>query len=41
MNLKDICKEIEKAPVEAGAFIKKESEVFDINRTESKGLNFY
>jgi myo-inositol-1(or 4)-monophosphatase len=39
MNLKDICKEIEKAAVEAGAFIKKESEVFDMNRTESKGLN--
>ena len=39
MNLKDICKEIEKAAVEAGTFIKKESEVFDMNRTESKGLN--
>jgi myo-inositol-1(or 4)-monophosphatase len=39
MNLKDICKEIEKAAYEAGAFIRKESEVYDIKRTESKGLN--
>ena len=39
MDLKDICKEIEKAAYEAGAFIQKESEVFDINRRESKGLN--
>jgi myo-inositol-1(or 4)-monophosphatase len=39
MNLKDICKEIEKAACEAGAFIKKEAEIFDINCTERKGLN--
>ena len=39
MNLKDICKEIENAAHEAGAFIQKESEAFDINRRESKGLN--
>ena len=39
MNLKDICKEIEKAAREAGTFIKQEAEVFDINCTERKGLN--
>jgi myo-inositol-1(or 4)-monophosphatase len=39
MDLKDFCKEIEKAACEAGAFIKKEAEVFDINCTERKGLN--
>ena len=31
IDLKDICKEIEKAARETGAFIMKESEVFDIN----------
>lgn len=39
MNLKDICKGIEKAAVEAGTFIRKEAEVFDINLRERKGLN--
>jgi myo-inositol-1(or 4)-monophosphatase len=39
IDLKDICKEIEKAARETGAFILKESEHFDIARTESKGLN--
>jgi myo-inositol-1(or 4)-monophosphatase len=39
MNLKDICKEIEKAAFEAGTFIKREAEIFDINCTERKGLN--
>jgi myo-inositol-1(or 4)-monophosphatase len=39
MNHKDICAEIEKAAKEAGAFIKREAEVFDINRAEKKGLN--
>ena len=39
MNLKDICREIEKVACQAGAFIRKEAEVFDINCTERKGLN--
>jgi len=39
INLKDICLEIEKAAREAGSFILKESEKFDIKQTESKGLN--
>jgi myo-inositol-1(or 4)-monophosphatase len=39
MNLKEICKGIEKAAVEAGTFIRKEAEVFDINCRERKGLN--
>ena len=39
MNLKDICKEIEKAALEAAQFIKKEAEVFDISFKERKGLN--
>jgi len=39
IDLKFICKEIEKVACEAGAFILKESEEFDISRTESKGLN--
>jgi myo-inositol-1(or 4)-monophosphatase len=39
MDLKKICTEIEKAALEAGAFIRKEASVFDINRKESKGLN--
>jgi myo-inositol-1(or 4)-monophosphatase len=39
INLKDICKEIEKVAREAGAFILKQTEGFDISRTESKGLN--
>ncbi len=39
MNYKNICREIESAAGEAGAFIRKESEGFDINRAERKGLN--
>lgn len=39
INLKEICSEIEKAARETGAFINKESESFDISRTETKGLN--
>jgi myo-inositol-1(or 4)-monophosphatase len=39
IDLKFICQEIEKAARETGAFILKESKVFDISRTESKGLN--
>jgi myo-inositol-1(or 4)-monophosphatase len=39
MNLKDICRGIEKAAAEAGTFIRQEAEVFDINCTERKGLN--
>ena len=39
INLRELGKEIEKAARETGAFILKESEVFDINRTERKGFN--
>jgi myo-inositol-1(or 4)-monophosphatase len=39
LELKKICAEIEKVARETGAFILKESEVFDINKTETKGLN--
>jgi myo-inositol-1(or 4)-monophosphatase len=39
INLKDICKKIEKAALETGAYILNESSGFDISRTESKGLN--
>lgn len=39
IDLKEICKDVEKAARETGAFILKESEGFDISRTESKGLN--
>ena len=39
IHLKEICKEIENAARETGAFILKESIEFDINRTESKGIN--
>ena len=39
MNLEGICKEIGNAACEAGTFIRKEAEVFDINCTERKGLN--
>jgi myo-inositol-1(or 4)-monophosphatase len=38
-DLKSLCSEIEGAAIMAAEFIKKESEVFDINVTESKGLN--
>ncbi len=40
-DLREICREIEKATRETGAFILKESDGFDISRTESKGLNDY
>jgi myo-inositol-1(or 4)-monophosphatase len=39
MNLKDICKGIENAALEAGNFIRREAAVFDINLKERKGLN--
>lgn len=39
INLKEICKETEKAALETSRFIIKESETFDISCTESKGLN--
>jgi len=39
MDLKNICSEIERAARETSAFILKESEEFDINRAEKKGLN--
>ncbi len=38
-DLKALCIEIENAAREAGSFILRESEVFDINSAESKGLN--
>lgn len=38
-DLREICIEVEKAAREAGEFIQKESQNFDINRTEKKGLN--
>jgi myo-inositol-1(or 4)-monophosphatase len=39
VNHREICKEIEKAACETGAFIMKESKIFDINSTERKGFN--
>jgi myo-inositol-1(or 4)-monophosphatase len=39
IDLKNICTEIEKAALEASAFIREESKGFDIKRTEIKGLN--
>lgn len=39
IDLKEICVEIEKAAREASAFIRKESNGFDIKMTEKKGLN--
>jgi myo-inositol-1(or 4)-monophosphatase len=39
IDYKDICREIESAAVEAGKFIKKESEGFNIKKTETKGLH--
>lgn len=39
INLKEICKETEKAALETAQFIIKESQNFDISRTEVKGLN--
>ena len=39
IELKLICEEIENAARQTGAFILKESEIFDISLTESKGLN--
>ena len=39
IDLKKICKEVEKASAETAEFILKEASVFDISRTEKKGLN--
>jgi myo-inositol-1(or 4)-monophosphatase len=39
IDLKNICREIEKAASETSDFILKESQGFDITRTEKKGLN--
>ncbi len=39
MDLRNICLEIENAARESGAFILKESKVFDISRAEKKGFN--
>lgn len=39
IDLKNICDEIVNAAIETGAFILKESEEFDIRRTEKKGVN--
>jgi myo-inositol-1(or 4)-monophosphatase len=39
IDLKNICKQIEEAAAEAGAFIRSESEIFDKSRAERKGLN--
>jgi myo-inositol-1(or 4)-monophosphatase len=39
IDLKEICIEIEKAAREAGEFIMRESQGFDIRKTEKKGLN--
>jgi len=39
IDLKRLCLEIEKAASEASTFIAGESQVFDINKTEKKGLN--
>jgi len=39
VDLEFICKEVEKAALETGAFILKESKGFDISFTETKGLN--
>jgi myo-inositol-1(or 4)-monophosphatase len=39
INLKEICREVENAARETAAFIKKESEGFDISRSEIKGYN--
>jgi myo-inositol-1(or 4)-monophosphatase len=39
IDLKNLCKKLEKVARETSDFILKESEVFDINRTEKKGLN--
>jgi myo-inositol-1(or 4)-monophosphatase len=39
IDLEFICKEVEKAALETGAFILKESKGFDISCKETKGLN--
>jgi myo-inositol-1(or 4)-monophosphatase len=39
VNYKELCREVVKAARETGEFILRESEGFDINRAESKGLN--
>jgi myo-inositol-1(or 4)-monophosphatase len=39
IDLRNICAELEKAARETSAFILKESQQFDISKTEKKGLN--
>jgi myo-inositol-1(or 4)-monophosphatase len=39
IDLKKLCNEIVKAASETGAYILKESEEFDLKKTETKGLN--
>ena len=39
IDIKDLCAEIEAAAREAGTFVMKESERFDIRSTEIKGIN--
>jgi myo-inositol-1(or 4)-monophosphatase len=39
VDLKSICREIEKAAIDTAAFIAHESKDFDISRTEKKGIN--
>jgi myo-inositol-1(or 4)-monophosphatase len=39
INLQELCKQIENACREAGAFINKESETFNFSSTQKKGLN--
>jgi myo-inositol-1(or 4)-monophosphatase len=41
INYRDICDEIVKAAGQAAEFIRRESEGFDISRTETKGLHDY
>jgi len=39
IDLKNICSEIQNAALEAARFILKESQGFDLKRTEKKGAN--
>lgn len=39
IDLKNICSEIQNAAIEAAGFIRKESQGFDLRRTEKKGSN--
>ena len=38
-DLKELCRKVEEAAGEASAFIRQEARVFDISKTEKKGLN--